>query len=143
MSYEIHKDLRDDWINKLYKSGNRQCHEVLADGELRCALGILGEVVCEKFPNDFYFKDSQFKMVDTPLDRFCDADDFAFYFLVGEDEEKLRFLPKRLVEEIIYMNDDKKMSFSEIADWLRENTFSGEQSFGDYFKGFVNKLFGS
>lgn len=51
------------------------------------------------------------------------ADDEGMLILErpGGEREKLPILDKNIQERLIHMNDDKRMTFAQIADWIEEN----------------------
>lgn len=103
-NYFFPKSVGEQWIDALRSGKYKQGYNNLYSAGRYCALGVLGK--CLNFPIE--------KEGGTALNHFI-------------KEEKLRNsliqpVKNRTFEtQIMYMNDQYKKTFEEIADWLEQN----------------------
>ena len=105
------RDIRDQWIAALrsgeYKQGNGVLHQVSKDGAERfCCLGVLCRVLKET-PSPVQ------KNGDVLYDNLCGILSSKLRDLVG--------IRIQTMDEIIWMNDQQRWSFDQIADWVQAN----------------------
>lgn len=135
---ELYKDIRQDWIRRLKETKTPQCTLSLKQGECRCAIGILADILVEKWPHLFSwgrYKRSEAIVLsfdhEANGNTFCHASNLLFWRLniLGE-----------LAHYVWRLNDTAELPFPEIAKWLEQNTTDSTQTLDDRLKDFQNEL---
>lgn len=109
------KELKSAWINALRNRGREQGRmNLLKDGKY-CCVGILCEVVGYG-KQDVLNIDGSVKFVACVNNQV-----YGMAALLPPSVRQNLSLPEKVLNTCYEMNDSKKMSFAEIADWLETN----------------------
>ncbi len=110
---KLKREAKRAWLKALRSGKYRQATGHLCDNDgSMCCLGVLADVAIDTY----WVKGSYHWDLVIPgsLDR-----DTESYSLSQETAEHVR-LDRRAQEQLIRMNDEQRMSFAKIADWVEE-----------------------
>lgn len=101
----MEKSIKNKWIKALKSGEYRQARGKLKRGSRMCCLGVLCDIIDPKGwkKNTFYFKDT--------YNNGSLSDSVLSYSKLEEEE----------MNHCIIMNDEDKLSFEEIAKYIKEN----------------------
>jgi hypothetical protein len=109
----MNKELKEKWISALesskYKQGQKRLRSYGVDDTLQyCCLGVLCEVMdnVKPMPIGVGYRDPDGGMVTTSL---------------SDSLLREAGLNPATQNQLIVMNDDRRLPFTEIAQWIREN----------------------
>lgn len=108
---------RDAWVKALRSGEYKQTQRRLCDGEGFCCLGVAYDVLVDgywvKIPGGWGIQ------VDP-------SDSFAIWGVLPAWVLNQVGLSRYEVDNLVNLNDDMRMTFEEIAEWIEENISAGK-----------------
>jgi hypothetical protein len=114
------KDFKEKWIEALRGDEYAQGRCALNEDNNFCCLGVLADIYINEIGGEW--KISSFSGLKTPI--FIINGEKVESFHVGNLSEELRVeldLSQKQISTLIELNDYKKCSFEEIADYIEKN----------------------
>lgn len=114
--YKLPKEFAEKWVAALRSGEYKQGRDMLLSKKCEyCCLGVAGKL-CD-VPDELMLEISELR----DIDIYDSSEDSYYNVMEVYNAPKEIVVNGDLVREVTILNDNDKLSFPEIADWITEN----------------------